>query len=190
MKKMLALAILFALAAGAANAAPPPQPPLPKIVVIDRSAIMRFSKAGQDIARQVQMLANQAKADLTAQGRSLQTEEAQLQQQIAILAPDVKQRRIAEFEEKRNALQGLAQRKEAMIQGGVMQAQRQMEQVLAPILQQIIQERGANLVLDKQAVVFASNSAFDITPDAINRLNGKLSSVKVSLVNPPPGAPK
>ena len=65
-----------------------------------------------------------------------------------------------------------------------------MEQTLGPILQQLVKERGANLVLDKQAVVFANNNAFDITGEAINRLNQKLPSYKVNLNAPPPAAPK
>ena len=46
-------------------------------------------------------------------------------------------------------------------------------------------ERGANLILDKNAVVFANNSAFDITPMAIDRLNQKMSTLKVTLTAPP-----
>ena len=64
--------------------------PQAKIVVIDRAAIMQFSKVGQDIAKQMQAYANQAKNDLSAQGKALQAEGRTLQQQVAILAPDVK----------------------------------------------------------------------------------------------------
>jgi hypothetical protein len=50
MKTTLILAL--ALAGLSTNAfADPPQP---KIVVLDRAAIMQFSKAGQDIAKQMQ----------------------------------------------------------------------------------------------------------------------------------------
>ena len=61
--------------------------------------------------------------------------------------------------------------------------------VLGPILQNLIQQRGANLILDKNAVVFANNSAFDITQPAIDQLNQKMSSLKVTL-GAPPAAPK
>lgn len=68
-----------------------------------------------------------------------------------------------------------------------MQARSAIEQALGPILQQLIKERGANLVLDKQAVVYATDMGFDITTDAINRLNAKMSSYKVTLQAPPAG---
>src|SRR5689334_15903102 len=165
-------------------------PPQPKIVVIDRAAILRFSKVGQDIAKQMQVYANQAKNDLSAQGKALQAEGRNLQQQVAILAPDVKQKRLDAFRAKEEALQGAAQRKDEQLKAAFGQARAAMEGALGPILQQLVKEKGANLVLDKQAVVFANAGGFDITGDAINRLNQKLPSFKVNLNAPPPAAPK
>ncbi|HEY4078601.1 MAG TPA: OmpH family outer membrane protein [Rhizomicrobium sp.] len=190
MTRTLALALAASsILATSAIAAPPP-PPQPKIVVIDRAAILQYSKVGQDIARQVQGYAAQAKKDLTGQGQSLQAEGRQLQQQVAILAPDVKQKRVAAFQAKEQALQGAAQKKDDQIKAGFFQARQAMEQQLGPILQEIVKERGANLVLDKQAVVFATAGGFDITGDAINRLNQKMPSFKVNLNAPPPAPPK
>jgi len=160
--------------------------PAPKIVVIDKSAIMQASKVGQDIARQVQSLANQAKNDLTAQGRALQTEGRTLQQQVAILAPDLKAKRMAAFEAKQRALQGAAQKKDDQLKNGFYQARQAMEQALGPIVQEVVKERGANIVVDKQAVVFATASGFDITQDVINRLNEKMPTYKVNINAPPP----
>ena len=45
-------------------------PPQPKIAVLNRSDILRFSKVGQDIQRQMQAAANQAKAGVGATPRS------------------------------------------------------------------------------------------------------------------------
>ena len=196
MKKVLFLASAFIVLPGLAMAAntPPPPPqnaagalPAPKVLVINRQAILQSSKVGQDIARQVQAYAAQAKADMDAQGKALQTEGQALQQQIAILAPDVKQKKIDAFQAKEAGLQTQAQRREAQIQGGLMAAQTAVENVLGPILQGIMAQRGANLILDKNAVVFANSGAFDITQTAIDQLNQKMSSLKVTLQNPPQG---
>ena len=46
------------------------------------------------------------------------------------------------------------------------------------------------MVLDKQAVVFATQGGFDITSDAINRLNQKLPAFKINLNAPKPAPPK
>jgi outer membrane protein len=182
----LAAASLFSIAASPVLA----DPPQAKIVVIDRAAIMQFSKVGQDIAKQMQTYANQAKIDLSSQGKALQAEGRNLQQQVAILAPDVKQKRLDAFRAKEEALQGAAQRKDEQLKTAFGQARLAMEQTLGPILQQLVKERGANLVLDKQAVVFANDSKFDITKDAIDRLNQKLPAFKINLNAAASAAPK
>lgn len=160
--------------------------PAPKIVVIDKSAIMQASKVGQDVARQVQTLANQAKSDLTAQGRALQTEGRTLQQQVAILSPDLKAKRVAAFEAKQRALQGAAQKKDEQLKAAFYQARQAMEQALGPIVQDVVKQRGANIVVDKQAVVFATANGFDITQEVIAQLDAKMPTYKVNLNAPPP----
>ena len=191
LKKPALLAIAFlaftVLPALAAPPAPPPALPAPKILVINRGQILQFSKVGQDIARQVQGYANQAKADMAAQSRALQAEGQALQQQIAILAPDAKQKKIDAFQAKEQALQAQAQRRELQIQGGVDAAQRAMAAALEPILNNLMQQRGANMILDKSAVVFATSSTFDITQAAVDQLNAKMTTLKVNLVSPPSG---
>ena len=190
MKKTILALALAGLASPVAMTPVLADPPQAKIVVIDRAAIMQFSKVGQDIAKQMQTYATQAKNDLSAQGKALQAEGRNLQQQVAILAPDVKQKRLDAFRAKEEALQGAAQRKDEQLKTAFAQARAAMEQQLGPILQQLVKERGANLVLDKQAVVFANANGFDITGDAINRLNQKLPSFKINLNAAPPAAPK
>ena len=157
-------------------------------MVLDRAGIMQFSKAGQDIAKQIQAYAAQAKADLSSRGRALENEERGLQQQVAILAPDLKAKRIEAFQAKQQALQADVARKDEQMRVALAQARQVMETKLGPILQQLVKERGANMVIDRQAMVFAP-PAFDITTDAINRLNQQLPTVKVNFnvaVPPPP----
>jgi len=186
MKTTLILALALAGLSTAAFA----DPPQPKIVVLDRAAIMQFSKAGQDIAKQMQAYSAQAKADLQGEGRALEAEGKNLQQQVAILAPDVKAKKVAAFEARQQALQGQVAKKDEQLRYAFALARQQMEAKLGPILQGLVKARGANMVLDKQAVVFATQGGFDITADAINQLNQQLPSLKVNFnVTPPPAAP-
>lgn len=179
---------LIAPALAAGPAGPQPQgTPAPKILVIDRTIILRASKGGQDIVRQVNAYTAQLEKDFKGQGASLRAQYQQLQQQAAILSADVKARKVKDFESKKNALQAAAQKRQSLIQGGFFKARQQMEQALGPILQGIMKERGANLLLDRSAVVLGTDSSIDITGVAVQRLNQKMPSIKVDLVPPPPG---
>lgn len=193
MKKTL-LAIIFLAAASAPALAANPPPPMPqRILLIDRQAILRFSKVGQDVAHQVETYGNQAKGEIAGQQKALQAEAQQLQQQIAILAADAKAKKVQAFEAKQAGLQAAAQKKEQAIQGGFMVAQQTIAKTLEPILQSLMQQRGANMILDKNALVYASPDAvkaFDITQPAIEQLNQKLPALKVLLAAPPAQAQK
>jgi Skp family chaperone for outer membrane proteins len=174
------LTALAPLGASAANL------PAPKIVVIDRSAVLRASKVGQDIVRQINAYTEQAEKDLRAQGFALQRDGKAFQQQAAILSADLKNRKLKDLEARRAGLQAQAQKKQSLIQGGFIKARQQVEQALGPILQGIMAERGANLLLDRNAVVLGTVDV-DITGLAVQRLNQKMPTLKVELVPPPPG---
>jgi len=160
--------------------------PAPKILVIDRAAILRNSKVGKDIVRQVSAFTQSAEHDFKGESDELRQEGQQLQQQVAILAPDVKAKKIQAFEAKQQAFQQKVEDRQGKIQGGVLKARQQVEQALGPILQGIMTERGANLLLDRNAVVLGTVDV-DITNAAIQRLDQKMPSVKVTLTDPPPG---
>jgi Skp family chaperone for outer membrane proteins len=189
-RRTLSAAALGIILVGAGAAAAQPKPgsppanaaaPVPKIVVIDRAAILSLSKVAQDIVRQVNGYRQSAETQFRAEGQALEKEGRALQQQIAILAPDVKAKKIRDFQSKQAAFQRKVEARQGLIQGGVYKARQQVEGALGPILQGVMQERGANLMLDRNAVVFGTGN-FDITGLAIQRLNQKMPSVKVDLV--------
>jgi Skp family chaperone for outer membrane proteins len=179
-------------AAGAAAAQTPPKPapasagtPAPVILVIDRNAILRASKVGQSIVQQVNGYSQAAEKEFKAQADSLRSQEQQLQQQVAILAPDVKAKKIKAFQAQQQAFQQKVQTRQTQIQGGVLQARQQVEKALGPILQGILRERHANLLFDRNAIVLGTVN-IDGTGVAIQRLDQKMPSVKVQLVTPSP----
>ena len=189
---MLSLAIGSAASLALAQPKPGGAPPAPaaagptKVLVIDRNAILLASKVGQDVVRQVNGYRQTAEKEFRAEGESLQKEGQALRQQIAILAPDVKAKKIRDFQAKQTAFERKVESRQGLIQGGVFQARRQVEGALGPILQGIMQERGANLLIDRGSVVLGANS-MDITSLAVQRLDKKMPSVKVQLTALPPG---
>lgn len=185
-----AISIFVAGAASAQQPAPAkPAPaagtPAPVILVIDRNAILRASKVGQSIVQQVNAYSQAAEKEFKGQADSLRSQEQQLQQQIAILAPDVKAKKIKAFQAQQQAFQQKVQTRQTQIQGGVLQARQQVEKALGPILQGILRERHANLLFDRNAIVLGTVNV-DITGAAIQRLDQKMPTIKVQLVTPSP----
>jgi outer membrane protein len=164
-------------------------PPTPRIIVIDRNYILQRSSAGQDMVNQVQNLTKAAETEFKTQETQLATEAQQLQQKVAIMAADAREKAEKEFTEKQQAFQGRVAQRQAEIQAGFNKAAHQLEVALEPILKQIMTERGANLVFDRSAVIL-STVDIDVTPVAVQRLDKALPHVKVELTPVPatPGA--
>lgn len=183
--------IALALSSPAAFAQGAPAPvtaktPAPKILVIDRSSILRGSKVGEDIARQVRGYTQAAESEFKSESDALRRERGEIEQQAAILSADAKQRKIQAFQKKAEAFQAKVQQRQELIQGGVIKARQAVEQALGPVLQGVMAERGANLLMERGVIILGTVDV-DVTNTVIDRLNKKLPSVKVDLVMPPPG---
>ena len=158
--------------------------PAPRIIVIDRNVILRLSSAGQAMMGSVSTLSEQADTEFQSQAEQLQQEAQELQQQLAILAPDARQQRQEEFFVKQQDLQIRVQQRQQRIQGGLAIAGQQLDQALQPILQDIMRERGANMVLDRSSVIFSAID-IDVTATAIERLDEALPTLTVRLADLP-----
>jgi len=153
----------------------------PSILVIDRQLIARESKLGQDIHRQIETYADKLRADFGAQGEQLQSEMQALQQQPA--SPD-REKKMQALQVKEADFRQKVQARQSLIQGGEMAAQQRYNAELTSVVNAIMQQRDAFAVLDK-STVFTSVNGIDITQVAMQRLDRKISTFKVPLVNPP-----
>lgn len=182
MKNLLTRALIALACVAPALAAPPPAP---KIVVLDRAALLQFSKVGQDVARQLQAMGNQARAGVEAQQKALSAEGAALRQQVAIMGAEARKQKEDAFNAKVQGIQAGAERRQEQMQQAAASGQQQIAKALQPIIDEIVKSRGANIVVDKQAVIFANNNAFDITAEAIAKLDAKLPTMKLTLGGAP-----
>jgi Skp family chaperone for outer membrane proteins len=137
------------------------------------------------MAAQVEALVKKMEADFAPENKKLQADVQALQSQAAVLAPDVRQAKIKDLESRRQAFQKKVQDRQASIQAGLAQARTKVEQALGPILEKIMVERGANLLLDRGLVVLGATD-LDVTASVISRLNTSLPKVVVTLAAPPP----
>jgi len=168
----------------AAPAAPGAKAPTAVILFLDRATVLRQSAVGKDMATQVEAMVKKMEADFAPENKKLQGDVQALQSQAAVLAPDVRQAKIKELESRRQAFQKKVQDRQASIQAGLAQARTKVEQALGPILEKIMIERGANLLLDRGLVVLGATD-LDVTASVIGRLNTTLPKVVVTLAAPP-----
>lgn len=157
--------------------------PSPKILVIDRATILRSSAAGKSMIAQIDILTKSAEAEFKSEDQKLRSDAAAFQQQAAVLAPDVKAARTRDLQSRQQALQKKVQDRQNQIQAGVYKARKQIEDTLGPILEQLMAERQANFLFDRNAVVLGTIDV-DITGLAIQRLDQKVATVKVELTDP------
>ena len=189
-----AVTLTFAAAAAptpapaAAPAAPNAKAPGAVILFLDRGTVLRTSSVGKDMYAQVEALAKKMEAEFSPENKKLQADVQALQSQAAVLSAEVRQAKIKDLEARRQAFQKKVQARQAAIQNGLGTARSQVEKALGPILQKVMVERGANLLLDRGLVVLGATN-LDVTATVIQRLNTALPKVVVTPVAPKPAAP-
>lgn len=157
--------------------------PTAVILFLDRGTVLRQSAVGKGMYSQVEALAKKMEADFAPENKKLQADVQQLQSQAAVLSAEVRQQKIKELETRRAAFQKKVQDRQAAIQTGLANSRTQVEKALGPILEKIMVERGANLLLDRGLVVLGATD-LDVTAAVIQRLNTALPKVTVTPVAP------
>lgn len=167
--------------------------PAAVILFLDRATVLRQSNVGKDMYVQVESLAKKMETDFAGENKKLQADVQALQQQASIMQPDARQAKVKELEARRQAFQKKVQDRQAAIQAGLANSRTQVEKALGPILEKIMTERSANLLLDRGLVVLGATD-LDVTQTVIARLNTALPKVTVTPVAPkaaakPPAKP-
>lgn len=122
----------------------------------------------------------------------LKTEQAAIQKAIDALAgkaPDAAlEARIRAFQTKQQSGAAELQRQQQQLQRNQAHIQQQIQAKLGPIYQQVMQRRGANVLLEVGSTL-ATASTIDVTPDVVVALNASLPSLQTT-APPPPAQPQ
>lgn len=162
-------------------AAPAAKGPLPNPVflVLDKQAVLRFSKAGQDISRQLQPVIQQAQNNILGQRAALERQANEIRQNNT-LSNEEREKRGNALEAKTQQLQVAAQQRQQQLSEALAKANAPISKAVGEIVPAIAKQRGANIVLDRAALA-QGDPAFDITQDVITQLDARLPSLKVDL---------
>ena len=153
-----------------------------KIIIIDQQAVFRDSLAGQDIARQGATLRDQIMAEVQAEQKAIVNAQKDLTGNSQVYSPAQREQKLKALNARQNAYPMFEQRKQQILQTSLTQASSKVEAAFRPIVEQLIKENKATLVLDKSQIMYTA-PGYDVTQEAMRRLNSVLKTVKVDRVN-------
>ncbi len=169
---------------------PPPQTPAPSlptpspavisgVVIIDQERLFSESRYGGQVKAEL----DRASALISAQNRkteqALAAEEQALTRRRATLAPDAFRVLADDFDARVTALRQESDRTERGLTAWREREQQIFLQAIVPVLGELLQENGADAILDKQSV-FLYSERIDVTDRAIARIDARLSEAGLS----------
>ncbi len=175
--RRLAVLLLLALCTAPAWAAVP----RPAVVVVDTNRIMREAKAVADIARQVEAQGAIYGREFNAVESRLRQEDQALATQRGLLDKEAYKAKIKDLQEKLAEARGKAQRQRTLLDRARTEAVRKVQVQLQQVARDLAGELGANVVVQKAALVWADEEALEFTEDVLERLNEVLPRVSIEL---------
>ena len=185
-KQLIALAGAFAIAVpgvlGTALVSSAAAQNQPVILTVSQAAVIGQSKAGKSMAPQLQKLQESVNKELNDKAEKIVKEGEDLKKQKSLMAEDVWLEKAKKLAVEQNNLPVLRDVRVRELQISEQQALGKISEAMTPILEKIVKERGATLLLDRSAVMFATTEN-DVTKEVIEALDKKLTSVSVSKVD-------
>ena len=143
------------------------------ILFINLQYIVGQSKAGSSLREQSEDLNSEIIKVRDEITKSLQEKGKKLEDDRTLLSPDVFQERAEELrkeaEDKQNELNVRLQK----IQQAIQRASNSIDSVISPILTEIVNEKGAKMLLERQSLLFA-DPKLDVSAEVIKKLNKRL----------------
>ena len=148
------------------------------ILFINLQYIVGQSKAGSSLREQSEELNSEIIKLRDEITNSLQEKGKKLEDERTLLSPEVFQERADELrkeaEEKQNELNVRLQK----IQQAIQRASNSIDSVISPILTEIVNEKGAKMLLERQTLLFA-DPKLDVSAEVIKKLNRRLPKIDV-----------
>jgi Skp family chaperone for outer membrane proteins len=192
MRALVTAALLASTLAGTcppqARAQETPTGPAMAVLTLDQDRLFSGSRFG---AKSIEALEVQARA-LQAENRQIESdleiEEKALTERRAALTPEQFRTEAEAFDVKVKGIRTAQEAKARDLAAQRDAARQRFLQASAPVLAQIMQERGAVAILDRSAIVLSFDRA-DVTDLAIGRVDAILLDAAAAPSDPPSTAP-
>lgn len=161
------------------------------ILVVDTAKVYNDSAVGQHVTRQLKSMTDTTSTQLKAQAGPLQTRSKSIEvavdgkTQQQVLADAVLKSQIQTHQKDMAAFQkemAIAQRELQITEG---KARQLVNAKIKSIIDQIAKERNADVVLERQLVIYGEPA--DITTTVLSRLNTQMTTVPVTRERLPRG---
>lgn len=178
---LLALTLLCA-ASGSAFAAPSAAEVKPSVVaIVDVQRILQASKAATSVQEQLEKQRSKFQDEITAEEADLREAEKSLTKLRETASADAYAEQEQKLRQRFLTVERHVQaRRKAWDQAHTDSMATVREGIIA-IVSEIAQEKGVNLVVVKQQVIW-NNQNIDITEEVLSRLDKKLPTIQVKLI--------
>lgn len=154
----------------------------PVILIVDQAAIVAQSDAGKTIPVQANSIKTSIQKEFDAEMSKLEKDIENYKKGASLMSEEVRKKTEQDLAVRQQVqLPQQAQVMEQVFANVVQVAQAKILQESQPILKTIVDKRGATLLLDRSAVMYASADS-DITQEVLAELNKKLKTVEVQKV--------
>ena len=168
------------LVAGAAEAQQAAKAPV--ILIVDQSLIVGQSDAGKTIPTQANTIKTNIQKEFDLETEKLKKDIENYQKGASLMSEEVRQKTEQDLAMRQQVqLPQQAQIMEQVFSNVVQVAQAKILQESQPIMKAIVDKRGATLLLDRSAVMYAAPET-DVTQEVLAELNKKMKTVEVQKV--------
>lgn len=155
------------------------EPLAPVLAIIDVQKVLRDSTAVKSLSKKIEAQRGKYQAELREKEEKIRSADQELTRQRSVLSTEA-------FAEKRNELE----LRIATVQREIQERKKNLDQLFAKgmgqvqnellkVAKKIAEERGLDLILSKATVVIVKPK-FDITSEALKRLNASLPDVALT----------
>ncbi|MEQ8559527.1 MAG: OmpH family outer membrane protein [Henriciella sp.] len=179
-----ALASFAMLFTSAAVVAPVAHAQGTNVIVIDQNRIMRESAGGKDIISKVNAIEQSMSAELkptqdslASEGQSLEAKTANMSMD-AITADEALSSEVRDYARKAQEFNRKRKIAAAELQATERKAWSDFFTAMQPVLQEVVTEKNADIMLDRSDAVYVSSSV-DATDLVISKMDAKMPTVNV-----------
>ncbi|MEL8056004.1 MAG: OmpH family outer membrane protein [Pseudomonadota bacterium] len=180
---LIALALVFG-ASSVVVSAPAAEAQGTKVIVINQGKIYNDSRSGKDIETKVDNIERSMQAELKPTADRLKAKSTSLQPRLQgktmqqLQADPALVSELQQFEKDLAAHQRNQQIRAAELQATIRKARSDWAKALEPVLQEVMTEQNAQIMVSRSQLVFAAPST-DVTATVISKLDARTPSISV-----------